>query len=81
MKLVKRSLKSSLVESTTPQLQDVLGERGEKWKGIKKAKIKRNITHNYYKECLFSGNMQMRKMNVIRSHGHRVFIETTNKIA
>ena len=37
-------------------------------KGIKKAVIKKNITHGDYGECLFSGNMQMRKINVIRSH-------------
>lgn len=36
-------------------------------KGIKKAVMKK-ITHDDYGECLFSGNMQMRKINVIRSH-------------
>ena len=46
--------------------------------GIKKAVIKKNITHDDYKECLFSRNKQMRKMNVIR---HEVFTKTINKIA
>ena len=46
--------------------------------GIKKAVIKKNITHDDYKEYLFSRNKQMRKMNVIR---HEVFTKTINKIA
>ena len=50
-----------------------------KYKGIKRAVIK-DTTDDDYKECLFSGNMQMRKMNVIRSHGHEVFTESINKI-
>lgn len=43
-------------------------KRRRRVKGIKKAVIKKNITHGDYGECLFSGNMQMRKINVIRSH-------------
>ena len=54
------------------------GKRGTKIKGIK-AVIK-NIAHNNY-ECLFSGNMQMSKMNVIRTNKHEVFTENINKIA
>ena len=42
-------------------------KRRRRVKGIKKAVMK-NITHGDYGECLFSGNMQMRKINVIRSH-------------
>lgn len=34
------------------------GKEEKKCKGIKRAVIKKNITHNDYKECLFSGNMQ-----------------------
>ena len=41
----------------------------------------KNITHEDYKECFFSGNMQMKKMIVIRSHRFEIFTETINKIA
>ena len=57
------------------------GKEGKKCKGIKKSVIKKNISHEDYKECLFSEKPQMRKMNVIRSHGHEIFSETVNKIA
>ena len=53
----------------------------KKCKGIKKSVIKKNISHEDYKECLFSKKTQMRKMNVIRSHKHEIFSETVNKIA
>ena len=57
------------------------GKEERKCKGIKKSAIKKNISHEDYKECLFSEKPQMRKMNVIRSHGHEIFSETVNKIA
>ena len=53
----------------------------KKCKGIGKAVIKKRITHDDYKDCLFSGNKQMRKMNVIRSPGHEIFSETVTKAA
>ena len=46
------------------------GKEEKKCKGIEKVVIKENITHEDYKECLFRRNMQMRKMNVVRSHKH-----------
>ena len=57
------------------------GKEEKKCKGIKKSVIKKNISFDDYKECLFSKKPQMRKMNVIRSHKHEVFSETVNKIA
>ena len=57
------------------------GEREEKnCKGVKKSVFKKKISHDDFKECLFSGKPQMRKMNVIRSHQHEIFTETVNKI-
>ena len=53
----------------------------KKCKGIKKSVIKNNISFDDYKECLFSQQSQMRKMNVIRSRKHEIFSETVNKIA
>ena len=57
------------------------GKEEKKCKGIKKAVIKKQISFDDYKECLFSKKPQMRKMNVIRSHQHEIFSETVNKIA
>ena len=57
------------------------GKEEKKCKGIKKSVIKNNISHEDYKECLFSKKPQMRKMNVIKSHKHEIFSETVNKIA
>ena len=57
------------------------GKEEKKCKGIKKSVIKKNISHEDYRECLFCKKTQMRKMNVIRSHKHEIFSETVNKIA
>ena len=53
----------------------------KKCKGVKKAVIKKTISFNDYKNCLFDNKPAMRKMNVIRSHLHTIFTETVNKIA
>ena len=53
----------------------------KKCKGVKKAVIKKTITFNDYKDCLFDNKTAMRKMNVIRSHLHTMYSETVNKIA
>ena len=53
----------------------------KKCKGVKKAVIKKTITFNDYKDCLFDSKPAMRKMNVIRSHLHTMYTETVNKIA
>ena len=57
------------------------GKEEKKCKGIKKPVIKNQISFDDYKECLFSKKIQIRKMNVIRSHKHEIFSETVNKIA
>ena len=59
----------------------MLGKEEKKCKGIKKSVVRKDISHEDYKECLFSGASQMRKMNVIRSRRHEIFSETVNKIA
>ena len=53
----------------------------KKCKGVKKVVIKKTITFNDYKDCLFDNKPAMRKMNVIRSHLHTMYTETVNKIA
>ena len=57
------------------------GEESKKCKGIKKSVVKKSITHEDYKNCLFTGKEQLRKMNVIRSYKHEVYTEVVNKIA
>ena len=46
------------------------GEENKKCKGVIKSVVKRSITHEDYKTCLFTGKEQIRKMNVIRSYKH-----------
>ena len=57
------------------------GEEEKKCKGVKKPVVKRCITFEDYKQCLFTGKEQLRTMNVIRSHKHEVYTEEINKIA
>ena len=57
------------------------GEESKKCKGVKKLVIKKSITYEDYKKCLFTGKEQLRKMNMIRSHTHEVYTEEVNKIA
>ena len=56
-------------------------EEVKKAKGVKKAVIKADISFDDYKQCLFSGNEQYRKMNTIRSYNHEIYAETINKVA
>jgi hypothetical protein len=57
------------------------GEEHKKCKGVKKNVVKKSITHDDYKDCLFTKREQMRKMNVIRSHLHDMYTEEVNKVA
>ena len=56
-------------------------EESKKCKGVKKLVVKNSITHEDYKNCLFTGTEQLRKMNVIRSHKHDIYTEEVNKVA
>ena len=57
------------------------GEESKKCKGVKKSVVKKSITHEDYKKCLFTGKEQLRKMIVIRSHMHEIYTEEVNKVA
>ena len=57
------------------------GKESEKCKGVKKSVVKEGITHENYKNCLFTGRELLRKMNVIRSHKYDIYTEEVNKIA
>lgn len=51
------------------------GKEEKKCKGVK------NISHEDNREGLFNGTMRMRKLNIVRSHKHKIFTETIKKIA
>ena len=55
------------------------GEVG-KAKGGKECVIKKSLTFEDYKKCLFTEDELMKKMNIIRSQNH-VFSMTVNKVA
>ena len=57
------------------------GEESKKCKGVKKLVVKKNITHENYKNCLFTRKEQLQKMNIIRSYAHEMFTEEVNKVA
>ena len=59
----------------------MVGEDHKKCKGVKKNVVKNSITHEDYRDCLFTRRAQSRTMNVIRSHRHDMFTEQINKIA
>ena len=53
----------------------------KKCKGIKKCVVKRAISFNDYKICLFSGERSHRSQLLFRSHKHEVKTLEVNKIA
>ena len=53
----------------------------KKCKGIKRNVVKKQIEFEDYVECLFSGEKQMRSMNIIRSENHEIFSKEVNKVA
>ncbi len=57
------------------------GKVEKKCKGVKKYVVKKYITHEDYKECLFTRVSQLRTMNTIRSRQHEVGSERINKTA
>jgi hypothetical protein len=57
------------------------GDEHKKCKGVKKKTVEKTLTFDDYETCLFSRTQQLRKMNVIRSHGHEIYTEELNKVA
>ena len=53
----------------------------KKCKGIKKNVVKKSLDFDDYVKCLFSGEKEMRKMNIIRSENHDIYSKEVNKIA
>ena len=56
-------------------------EEEKKAKGVKKCVIKKNLTLEDYKKCLFPEEKQMRQMNIFRTKNHDVYSTTVNKVA
>ncbi len=53
----------------------------KKCKGVKEYVIKKHITIEDYKECLFTKKPQFRTMSTIRSRRHNIGTERINKTA
>ena len=53
----------------------------KKCKGVKKAVVKKQIEFEDYVDCLFTGEKQMRKMNIIKSEKHEIYSKEVNKVA
>ena len=58
-------------------------EKGEtrKAKGVKKNVIKKSLSFEDYKKCLFTEGELMKEMNIIRSQNHDIYSMTVNKVA
>ena len=58
-------------------------EKGEtrKAKRVKKNVIKKSLSFEDYKKCLFTEEEVMKEMNIIRSQNHEIFPMTVNKVA
>jgi len=59
----------------------MVGEDHKRCKGVKKNVVKKTISHDDYKDCLFTRRHKLRKMNVIRSYHHDIYTEKVNKVA
>ena len=57
------------------------GKEEKKCKGVKKGVVKKEITLDDYKSCLFTKEDQERTMNAIRSRKHNIHTESITKIA
>ena len=52
-----------------------------KVKGVKACVIKKSLSFEDYKECLFTEEKIMKEMNIIRSQNHDIYSMTVNKVA
>ena len=56
-------------------------KNNKKAKGVKKNVVKKQITHEQYKETLFGAKQQWHGMNILRSEGHEIYGMHLNKIS
>ena len=67
-----------------PKLYDYKTEGKDevtKCKGIKKSVVKNTLKFDNYKQCLFSGEKEMRTMRTFQSENHDIYSKEVNKIA
>ena len=57
------------------------GKNEKTSKGVRKYVIKKNITHDNYKDCLFNGKQMLHGMRTIRSDHHQIGSYQLNKIS
>ena len=48
---------------------------------MKKNVIKKSLSFDDYKKCLFTEETVMKEMNILRSQKHEIFSMTVNKVA
>ena len=60
---------------------NAIEEDKRKAKGVKKNVIKKSLSFEDYKKCLFTEDELMKKMNIIRSQNHDIYSMTLNKVA
>ena len=57
------------------------GKNEKTAKGVRKYVIKKNITHENYKDCLLNGKQMLHDMRTIRSDHHQIGSYQINKIS
>ena len=57
------------------------GKNEETAKDVRKYVIKKNITHENYKDCLLNGKQMLHSMRTIRSDHHQIGSYQLNKIS
>ena len=62
-------------------LKTCIGNGGKKCKGAKKAVVKKGITLEDYKNCVFNEQSKDITQLCFRTHGHEMFTEKINKVA
>ena len=63
------------------KLKEPEEEEIHKAKGVKKNVIKKSLTFEDYKKCLFSEEKVMREMNMFKTQNHDIYSMSVNKVA
>ena len=63
------------------KLKEPEEEEIRKAKGVKKNVIKKSLTFEDYKKCLFSEEKVMREMNMFKTQNHDIYTMSVNKVA
>ena len=65
-----------------PKMYSYVGEEsGKRAKGVKKSVLRKSITHDDYRSCLFEKEVFHRDMPGLRSRAHTIYGETVHKVA